>query len=179
MVCLDVALLVLAFQYDASFEEANEEEEEEEDMMMDDKKMGDDMEGMMMEDGPEGMEGGAVETQRSGPRSRAASRSSSMARRRNALNMSHMSNVSAMSGMSKRSVKSAGNVGARSVRSAAAKSVKSVRSNKMNVAAPPVMFKDNLSQRDEKTEALVADKNMTPRSSLKEEQLSYEAGNSF
>jgi len=146
MVCLDIVLLVLAFQYDDSFPEPKDEEDEEEDAD-DEKKMDDKMEEMMMEDAGEGMEGGALETMRSGKRSRAASRSSSMVRRRNALNMSHMSNVSAKSGMSKKSIKS--------VRSVALN--KSVKNNKMNVAAPPVLAKDFGSERGEKAPALIAD----------------------
>jgi len=58
-------------------------------MKMDEEKM-DMMDDMMMamEEAGEGMEGGAVETQRSKARSSAYSRSSSMARRKNALNIS-------------------------------------------------------------------------------------------
>ena len=82
MVCLDVALLILAFQYDDSFPDEDAEEEEEE--MMDEEKM--DMMEEKMEEAGEGMEGGAVETQ--SKKSAAYSRCSSMARRRNALNMS-------------------------------------------------------------------------------------------
>ena len=88
MVCLVVALLILAFQYDASFPDEDAEEEEEEEEMMDEEKMDD----MMMEEAGEGMEGGAIETR--SKKSSAFSRSSSIARRRNALNMSQMSGMS-------------------------------------------------------------------------------------
>jgi hypothetical protein len=141
MVCLDVALLILAFQYDETFPD---EDEEMMDDMMDDMMMEDKMdEEMMMAMEGEGMEGGALETLRSAKSIAALNRS-------NILNRSNLSKKSMASrSSSKKSVKS-NPKSVKSVKSAksiksvkSVKSIKSANSSIKNIAAPPINVTTN------------------------------------